>query len=202
MAITTSIPPVRNFKSKRTMPNFSANTAERTPGAASSNPGLLGAIYSTIESVGEGLNEDELTRLLLLDAQLPTEAGFTFLSISGGVVTLSVPQQDLAEWYPAKGWVAPEKEKIARAIADKYQLSLCEPPDLASSFCFPSLDPANVHHHLELVTRRETVVIAHPKYLKIRLYREVASDILLMHVTKRLELGPELLQDLSDLYRA
>jgi hypothetical protein len=162
---------------------------------------LLDALRAARESVGEGLNDDELTRLLLLDTELPTEAGFTFLSFSGGVVTLSVPQQDLAKWYPEKGWIAPEKEKTARAIAEKHQLALGEPPDLASSFHFPNSEEATVHHHLQLGTRRETVVVAHPKYLKVRICRDAAGGIFSMDERQPLTLGPELLQDLAALYR-
>lgn len=173
-----------------------------TPGETTSKSGihLLNAIRAARESVGEGLNDDELTRLLLLDTELPTEAGFTFLSFSGGVVTLSVPQQDLAKWYPEKGWVAPEKEKIARAIAEKYQLALGEPPDLVSSFRFPCAEQGTAHHHLEMANRRETVVIAHPRYLKVRIYRDAADGAFGMHERNPFVLGPELLQYLSALY--
>ena len=161
---------------------------------------LLDAIRAAIESVGEGLTDDELTRLLLLDAQLPTEAGFAFVSFCGGVVTLSVPQQDLTNWYPEEGWVAPEQEKITLAIAKKYGLSLCEPPDLASSFRFPSVAQSNPHQYLELNTQRETVVVAHPKYLKVRMYRATAGRAFATQARKALALDPELLQDLSALY--
>ena len=178
------------------------NTVGGAPGETSSNFGihLLDAIRAARESVGEGLNDDELTRLLLLDTELPTEAGFTFLSFSGGVVTLNVPQQDLAKWYPEKGWITPEKERVARAIAEKYQLALGEPPDLVSSYRFPNSEQATVHHHLELANRRETVVIAHPKYLKVRIYRDAADGVFGIGARKPFELGPELLQDLSGLY--
>ena len=159
---------------------------------------LLDFIRATRESVGEGLNDDELTRLLLLSTELPTEAGFKFLSFSGGVVTLSVPQQDLARWYLDGGWIAPEKVKTAKAIAQRYELSLFEPPDLVS---LRYLDPHSVHHHLELATRQETVVVAHPKYLKVRVCRAVADGVFTMQARKQLALGPELLPDLSALYR-
>jgi len=159
---------------------------------------LLDIICATKESIGEGLNDDELTRLLLLSNELPTEAGFTFLSFSGGIVTLGVPQQDLAKWYQDGGWIALEKVKTAESIAKKYELSLFEPPDLAS---LRYLNPDSVHHHLELATRRETVVVAHPQYLKVRVYRDVADGGFTMKSMKPIALGPELLQDLSALYR-
>ena len=184
------------------MPDSCTNTLGRTPDELSSKSSdhLLDAIRTTRESVGEGLNDDELTRLLLLDTELPTEAGFSFLSLSRGVVTLSVSRRDLAKWYPEKGWIAPEKERTASAIAEKYQLALGAPPDLASSFRLPNSEEATVHHHLELATRRETIVVAHPKYLKVRIYRDAADGIFSMDERRPLALGPELLQDLSALY--
>ncbi|HYK87946.1 MAG TPA: hypothetical protein VE398_04205 [Acidobacteriota bacterium] len=182
------------------MPHSCANTRGSALCEAPLESGLhlLDVICATKESIGEGLNDDELTCLLLLSTELPTEAGLKFLSFSGGVVTLSVPQQNLAKWYPDKGWIAPEKVKTAQAIANKYELSLSEPPDLAS---LRYLDPDCVHHHLELATRRETVVVAHPRYLKVRVYRDVADGVFTMKARKPLALGPELLQDLSALYR-
>ncbi len=156
---------------------------------------LLDVIWATREGIGEGLNDDGLTRLLLLSTELPTEAGFTFLSFSGGIVTLSVPNQDLAKWYPGKGLIAPEKEKTAKAIAKKYGLSVFEPPDVAS-FRYLNPDDFGVHHHLELASRAETVVFAHPRYLKVRLDCKVSDGVI-----KPLDLGPDLLQDLSALYR-
>ena len=184
------------------MPHSYTNTQGIAPCEAPPESGLhlLDVICATKESIGEGLNDDELTRLLLLSTKLPTEAGFTFLSFSGGVVTLSVPQQDLAKWYPDKGWIAPEKLKTAKAIAKKYELSLFEPPDLVS-LRYLNPDDASVLHHLELAAREETVVVAHPKYLKVRVCRDVADGVFTMKVRKPLALGPELLQDLSALYR-
>ena len=79
---------------------------------------LLDAIKSFKSSVGDDLNDDELTRLLLISAALPTEAGFAFVSYCDRNVTMSVPKQDLADWYPDKGWISPAKEKtgyIARS---------------------------------------------------------------------------------------
>jgi len=32
---------------------------------------------------------------------------------------LSVPEQDVANWYPEKGWILPAKVKITKAITDK-----------------------------------------------------------------------------------
>src|SRR5512137_343436 len=120
--------------------------AMNTPHITEAKPNrpLLDTIKAIRASVGDGLNDDELTRLLR-QATLLTEAGFGFLSISAGVVTLSVPHQDLASWHPEKGWIVPEKERIARAIAEKHGLSLSEPPDELPSFRFPSSDAASAH---------------------------------------------------------
>ena len=129
-------------------------------------PNLLGRIISLRTSVGDGLNDEELTRLLRQEA-LPSEDGFTFVSLCEGCATFSVPPQDLAKWYPKKGWIATEKEAIARSIAEKCGLSLFEPPDVRFTFR-PS--GSEVHHHLEMAYQSEDIVIAHPRYLKIRLF--------------------------------
>lgn len=161
---------------------------------------LLDAIRATRESVGDGLNDDELTRLLRQTA-LPTEAGFAFLSFCSGIVTLSVPHQDLANWYPEQGWVVPEKEKIARAIAGKYGLLLGEPPDEPSSCRFPCSDAANTHHHLELRNRWDAIIVAHPNYLKVRMFGASPESRYVWDAKTPVLLGPDLLQDLSALYQ-
>ena len=81
------------------------------------NSHLLETILAIRSSIGDGLGDDELTRLLR--TTLLTEAGFTFLSFPKGLVTLTVPERDLTNWYPEQGWIARAKEKIARAIAEK-----------------------------------------------------------------------------------
>ena len=184
------------------MPNLYTNTPGPAAGEVpSKSDHLLGAIRATRESVGDSLNDDELTRLLLLHTELPIEVGFAFLSFCDGVVTLSVPQQDLAKWYSEKGGIAPEKKEIAEAIAKKHQLFLCEPLDLASAFPFQSFEKVSAHHHLELATRRESVIVVHPKYLKVRMYRDVPDGSFMMKTKAPLMFGPDLLKDLSALYR-
>lgn len=159
------------------------------------NKHLLEAIREIHGSVGDGLNDDEFTHFLQ-KAALPNEAGFSFLSYSNRFVTLGVPPQDLAHWYPPTGWIAAEKEKIAREIARKYGLLLCEPPDAVHTF-FGSTES---HHHLELVDRKDTVIVAHPDYLKIRLLVTGVTR-LHAHATQwALPLGPDLLPDFSTLY--
>ena len=155
-------------------------------------PNLLDKIISLRAAVGDGLNDQELTRLLLQES-LPSEAGFTFVSLLDGYATFSVPPQDPAKWYPPKGWIAPVKEAIARAIAEKCGLSLCEPPDVSSTFTSPEFESSQVHHHLELVDRSEAIVIAHFRYLKIRLFGFAAN--------RPLPLRRDLLKQLAALYR-
>ncbi len=177
-----------------------------TPRPAKTNPtrkagaSLLDTIKAIRASVGDGLNDDELTRLLR-QATLLSEVGFGFLSISNGVVALSVPHQDLASWHSEHTWMPPEKEKIAQAIADKHHLSLSEPPSTASSFLYPSGEPVNPHHHLVFSNRWEPIVIAHPHYLKVRLFGAAPDARYDPNVRTPLPLSPDLLQDLSALYQ-
>lgn len=161
---------------------------------------LLDAIRATRESVGDGLNDDELTRLLRQTA-LPTEAGFSFLSFCSGIVTLSVPHQDLANWHPEKGWIVAEKERLAGAIAEKYGLSLSEPPDESSSFLFPRSEAENIHHHMELRNRWDAIIVAHPNYLKVRMFGASPESRYVWDARTPVLLGPDLLQDLSALYQ-
>ena len=162
---------------------------------------LLDTIRAIRAGVGDGLNDDELTHLLRRTI-LPGEAGFGFLSYSDGFATLTVPHQELADWYSEKGWIAADKERIAKAIAEKHQLSLSEPPDETPSSLFPPSDPPNFHHHLELSNRWETVVVAHPYYLKVRLFGATSAILYARLAQSPLQLSTELLQDLSALYQA
>lgn len=162
-----------------------------------SDPDLLAEIKSIRASVGDGFKDDELTRLLR-ESPLPVQAGFAFLSFSEGVVTLSVPPQDLEKWYPKVGWIHPAKERLARALARQYGLTLFEPPDFDHTYL--SLEP-NAHHHIELAKGQETIVVAHPLYLKIRLYRESPTGSPNV-IPIAPFFGPQFLEDLSRLYQA
>jgi len=172
-----------------------------TPGAARHGGRLLDTIVEIHAQVGDGLTDQDLTCLLQASG-LPTEAGFGFLSFSNLCATLNVPPQDPADWYPPEGWIAPEKKRLATAIAAKYQLALYEPPD-QNIGCFPRLDEPPVHHHLELTNEVGTVVVVHPRYLRIRLFaalpgaRHLPGTPLLP-----IPLGPSLLWELSSLYRS
>ena len=72
MSIRPGIGPVQNFKSNGVMPDSCTDTLGRTRDelASRSSGHLLDAIRTTRKSVGEGLNDHELTRLLLLDTEL------------------------------------------------------------------------------------------------------------------------------------
>jgi hypothetical protein len=160
---------------------------------------LLDTIKTLRAEVGEVLNDDEFTRFLR-ESVLPIEAGFAFLFFSNGYVTLSVPRQDPADWYPQQGWIAPRKERIARAIAQKYDLSFYEPVDVTSGFHNHHVGSAIVHHHLEFTDCRQAVIVAHPLYLKVRLFGKSPDNRYAWEALCPLPLGSDLLQDISRLY--
>ena len=160
---------------------------------------LLEAITSLRSSVGDALNDDEFTRLVR-ESALPTEAGFGFLSLCEGFVVFAVPHQDLADWYPNQGWIVPEQEKIARMIAGKYGLSLNEPPDVTSGYFSPGAELPQSHHHLEFCRHQETIIIAHPRYLKIRVFVGKTAVPFAHAARSPLLRSPHLLRDLSGLY--
>lgn len=163
-------------------------------------PQLLDRVRAVRASVGDSLNDVEFTQLVK-QLGLPLEAGFEFLNFSAGFILLAVPQQDLARWYPETGWIVAEKEQIARHIADKHELSFCEPPDETPSCLFPGAEPPDLHHHLELSNRWETVVVAHPYYLKVRLFGATSAILYARTAQSPLRLRAELLHDLAALYR-
>jgi len=160
---------------------------------------LLQIIRSIRASVGGCLNEDELTGLLRAEG-LPAEEGFTFLCLSDGCVTFKVPRQDPAKWYRESGWLAVEKETIGNAIAKKLGLHVYEPPDASASFRFPMSDKLEMHHHLALGNSWETLISAHPRYLKIRLFSTAMASRHLSDTTLEVTLGTTVLRDLAALY--
>ena len=159
---------------------------------------MLETILAIRFSLGESFSEGELTDLLR--TTLLSEAGFGFLTLCGGFVTLTVPEQDLKRWYPEQRWLAPEKEMTAQAIAQKYELSLSEPIDMGTGFWGVVNDPLGAHHHIELRDRRQTVIIAHPRYLKVRVLGSPERYQEQLEARCLVDLGPEILQDLSVLY--
>lgn len=155
---------------------------------------LLDRIRTMRVEVGDELTDEEFTRLAR-ETKPPSEAGFAFLGYCNRFALFSVPRQDPANWYPEKGWIHPEKEKIVKEIADKYGFSICEPPDVKDG----SRDAANPHHHLQLSNPHETIVIIHPQFLKVRLFG-LASQT--SKAQRPLHKKCELMQDLSRLYRS
>ena len=167
---------------------------------SASKTAMLDRILSFRTCVGDGLSDNEFTWLMHQNPPEP-EAGFTFLGFCGGAVTLGVPQQEVSDWYPTSKWISPEKEKIARGIADKYGLTLHEPPDTISGYQDPYTGAHQIHHHIELGSHKETIIIAHPRYLKIRLYVG-NSAVLCARATRNPQLlEPGLLSDLAALYQ-
>jgi len=177
-------------------------------------PSLLETIRRIRARARDALGEDELT-FFLQRWDLPEEEGFAFLCFRDGCVTLAVPTQyqtsritkacefasgsvifsapaqDKTSRHPRSEWITPAREKIAAELARKHGLFVCEPPDAPPAFV-PS-GAWETHHHLRLSNRKETIVIAYPEFLKIRLYA-TGKNLDLHH-------APDLLKDLSALYR-
>jgi hypothetical protein len=180
-----------------TKPGQRGQSAAATNEDSRRNEHLLDRIRAIRAEVATEIKDEEFTQLLE-KSHLSAEAGFTFVSYGDRFVMLSVPEQDTVNWYPEKGWIVPAKVEIGRAIAAKYGLSLYEPPDVEYS---PYFRP-ELLHHLELSSRKETIVIAHPQYLKIRLIAEATLPFSTVPVYQPFSLGPHLLQDLAALYKA
>jgi hypothetical protein len=121
---------------------------------------ILARVRKLSHEIGRGVEEDVLSDLIRTEGALG-ECGFKFLRVSGGFAVFEVPKQNKEKWYRQKGWPASAKEQIIRKIAEKYHLEIHEPPDedTVSGEC---------HHHFELAHAQEKLIIAHPRYLKIR----------------------------------
>lgn len=176
--------------------HFEISTGTVSPSATRAN--LIGAIRAARSDVGDALTEVEFTHLLRADG-LPAEAGFSFLCLCDGYVTFRVPRHDVATWYAEGGWLAVPKEETARALAAKYGLQMYEPPDdTAHSRHAPGL--REIHHHIVFGNTTEDLIIAHPRYLKIRVFCTDSATRHLSDAKLALLLGRDLLQDLSALY--
>lgn len=151
---------------------------------------LLETIKSFRSAVGDALEDEEFS-FYMLGKNPPAQDGFSFLCFHNGFVTLNVPPQDDAAWHPANAWISPEKEKLARKFAEDHSLLLSEPPDSTLRFLLPA--GKKVHHHLHFCNRKETIVIAQPEFLKIRLYAS-GTRMVLPPV-------PGMLKELSALYQ-
>jgi hypothetical protein len=113
---------------------------------------------------------------------------------------LAVPPQEMSDWYNDQGWISPEKEKTARVIAKKYGLLLFEPVDSTSTFQDLQTSATRVHHHLEMTNGRQTIIVAHPQFLKIRLFGKTPEHLYAWEALCPLPHRCELLQDISTLY--
>lgn len=114
--------------------------------------------------IGDGLNDFEFTAFAKSNLS-PDKNSFQMLSLIEGNLTLTVPPQDLGKWYGDKCAIARTQEERARQIAERHQLTMCEPPD---KLVYGSPGPG-VHRHLEFANHRRTVAVAHPFYLKLRI---------------------------------
>ena len=125
-------------------------------------PSVLLMIRAMRNDVGPDLKEDALTDLILLEGGDLSAHGFRFLRLSDGFVVFATPPQDCSKWYRQKGWPCAEKEAVAHAIARKYALDMSEPPDVSGLSGEP-------RHHFGFHRAGNTIIVAHPKYLKILL---------------------------------
>lgn len=153
--------------------------------------GLLDRFKTLRASFGGSLNDDELTRLVR--DMVPAECGFSFLGYSTGFVLLGVPHAKSDGWPNER-----ENEQIARDIAQKHGLHLCELGEIS-----PSLNPdgaTQVCQRFELSDGRRTVIVAHPQYLKLRLFVNSPHQRYSWEPLCPLTFSPDLLQDLSLLY--
>jgi hypothetical protein len=120
---------------------------------------ILARIRNVHEEVGT-IGEDILTDLVLAEGTL-CPYGFRFLRVSGEFAVFEVPHQNIAAWYKEGGWLSDIKERIAQKIAHEYRLQLFQPPDVASI-------SHESHHHFEWFASQDCLIVAHPRYLKIR----------------------------------
>ncbi len=85
-------------------------------------------------------------------------------------------------------------------IPEKYELSIYEPLDKATNVWHPVKPPEVAHHHVEMSDRLQTVIVAHPQYLKVRVLGRSERYRYDWEALGPVHLGPEILQDLSALY--
>lgn len=175
--------------------NNSETVTRQATGEPQSAKGLLEEIIRARATVGDGLNDDEFTRLLRR-SELPKECGFEFVSFCNRSAMFAVPPQEIKNWHPDQGWIASDKEKMAKEIARKYGLSFSEPPDTS----FASDKSPTRRHHIELTNEWETVVVAHPEYLKVRVFGVTNPRGHGNTTARPLGFGPDLLKDLAKFY--
>ena len=121
---------------------------------------LLQTIRALRESIGTSVNDAELTALIKVNGNI-IESGFRFLTFYNNYTLFDVPKQDISKWYKENKWLSEEKEQILGLIAGRLGLRIVEPPD------YPKMDLSDTHHHFELHSGTQKVIIVHPKFLKI-----------------------------------
>jgi transposase InsO family protein len=141
---------------------------------------VLARIREFRDEVGTDVSEDIITDLIRQEGEL-SSSGFRFLRLSEGFAVFTVPRQQMENWYRQRGWPAPSKENIVRRVAEKYGLELNEPPDQNTLV-------GECHHHFEMWHLQKMLIVAHPRYLKIRVGKSAV----------RLESG--VMDDLAALY--
>ena len=138
---------------------------------------LLQRIREIRKSVGTSVNDAELTALIKVSGDI-VESGFWFLTFYNNIALFDVPNQDMSKWYREDGWLSEEKEEILSVIAKRLRLEILEPPDI------PKSDLSVTHHHFELHSGTQKVIIVHPKFLKILVpdYPIIPEKDLLSHL--------------------
>ena len=174
----------------QTSPDPSNQVGAVVGGKCIQDPSLLATVRCIKSRMGDALGDEEFT-FFLLKQDLPTQEGFKFLCFHDRCITLEVPAQDASSWHQGSEWISREKENIATELARRHGLFLSEPPDASAAFV--TSDPCAPGHHLQFWNRLETIIVAHPEFLKIRLYATGKN--------LPLRLDPDLLKDLSALYK-
>jgi hypothetical protein len=179
------------------MQNFSTTegAAMQCSEASKGGNSLVGQVMRLRACIGDGLNDFEFTAFA--KAKLTADKdGFQVLTFMEGGLTFIVPRQDLAKWYGEKCAIARTQEERAREIAERHQLTLCEPPD---KLVYGSPGPG-VHRHLEFANRWRTVAVAHPFYLKLQVCRGGDHDDVPAESEAAIGQCERLMADLAKLY--
>ena len=85
-------------------------------------------------------------------------------------------------------------------LGGKCELSIHEPLNKATNVWHPVEPPEVAHHHIEISDRWQTVIVAHPHYLKVRVLGRNGRYRYDWETFYPVALGPEILQDLAALY--
>jgi hypothetical protein len=159
---------------------------------------LLDQIRSFRHEIGDGLNDDEITRLIRR-ASLDEDSEFEFLSYSSGFVTLCSREKCIGRRISNEMWVSPKRMECAVNIAAKYGLEVYEPLNVDNTFTVFGGSQTR-QRHFEFAFRQETIAIAHSVYIKVLLY--MPKSLMLRHKTELNQVfsSSALLADLAQLY--